>query len=1688
MLIAPSSSRRHNAGRSLLLLLAGALLVAGHAQSAPPPERIIKPVVPPKQLGELIRGQSIEAGSLINVGAARLAYGVSGAGYTAAVMDTGIRATHVDFAGRVVAQRNYTTDNGGNINDANDGEGHGTNVSGIVLANGVHVGMAPAANVAALKVLDNNGSGGGAGILAALDWVIANRVAFNITVVNMSLGDGGNYTTIGNDAVLARVTTLRNARVAVCAAAGNDYFEWGSTQGMGWPAVHPDTVSVGAVYDANIGPVGYGGAFANTTAADRITPFSQRLHPNVNASTRTDVFAPGAEITSAGITSDTSSSSSHGTSQACPAVAGIVILLQEYAVRITGNLPTVDQLENWIRQGAVTINDGDDEDDNVTNTGLNFPRINALAALQAAEQELATSVSPSNLNAGSISHDSISLTWTDNNTNETGFEIDRALGAGAFSFLTSVGPNISFYVDQGLNSNTSYTYRVRATTALGPTAYTNSASALTFPEDPSGLTVTTPAPPAGRSQLNLSWNDNSDLPTAFEIYRSLNPLNIVNLHATTSVGATTFTDTGLSSATTYYYKVRAINARGPSLQFSGTAQGTTLPAPPTAPGALTATVQSPTSISLNWNDNSTNETGYRLERVNGTSFLAGTGLTSVPLAANATSRLDTNLTPNTTYTYRVFATNASGDSLASAEAGGTTFPEIPADPGAVTVTAQSDTSLQVEWLDNSTNETGFRIERFVNSAFVQVGTVTANQTSFLNTGLLSNTSYTFRVRALNGVSVSGPSPTGDGLTLPAAPTGLAVLAQSTSQVLLTWTDASASPSAFKIERKTDGGYTELDTTGVGEVSYTDGTATANTAYTYRIRGTNASGDGDYSAQVSVSTPPNPPAAPTNLVVSVVSQSTLLLSWNDNSSDETAFKIERSSDGSAYITVATVNPNTTGFTNNGLAANTTYWFRVKATNAGGDSMPSNVDSEATLPNVPPAPSGLSVSVVSQTELQLSWTDTSSDESGFKIESSTDGSSFTAAGATGADVQTFTAGSLTANTRYYFRVKATNAGGDSAPSNVASAITLPNPPTAPTSPAVVVVSSTSLQVTWVDASNNETSFTIERSLDGSVFTAAGTVSANVTSFTNSGLTPMTLYYFRVAATNAGGSSFSGTVTGTTPPVPPAAPANLTATAVSSSSIQLGWSDTSTETGFRIERAAGGGAFAEIGTAGANVLTFTDSGRAANTLYVYRVKAFNGGGDSVPSNTAEGLTLPGVPGSVTVTVVSATRLDIGWTDTNPQPAAVRVERAPSGGGFIEVGQVQAGISTFADVGRAANTTYQYRLRASNASGFSGYTDVASGTTLPLAPTAPSGLTVVTGGAGTLNVSWTDTSNNETGFLLERGLDGVSFGQIGVLAAGATSYSDSGLQANTSYSYRVRAFNAGGNSNYAGPVAASTVPNPPAAPSALAVSTGSSSQLNLTWNDNSGNEAGFKIERASDGVNFSVIAVTAANATAFANTGLTAGATFQYRVRATNGGGDSDFSGPISGTTFPNAPAAPTNLTATAQSATAVRLNWVDASSNEDGFIIERRTGNAGAYVERFRTAANATQYAEDVLLGDTDYMYRVRAFNGGGDSAGVEASVSTLTGVLSVQLQRSPSKAGKPVKCTVTLTGPAPAGGAVVTITSSAQSVAKAPATLRIKAGKQVGSFTVQTRKAGIGAAATITATYGGQSASAVLTLIR
>ena len=293
--------------------------------------------------------------------------------------------------------------------------------------------------------------------------------------------------------------------------------------------------------------------------------------------------------------------------------------------------------------------------------------------------------------------------------------------------------------------------------------------------------------------------------------------------------------------------------------------GGTPPSPPAAPSGLTATAASSSQINLSWTDNSTNESGFRIERCQ------GSGCTSfaqiVEVGANVTSYSNTGLAASTTYVYRVRAFNSGGNSAYSNTATATTqaAPSPPAAPSGLTATAASSSQINLGWTDNSTNEDGFRIERCQGSgctSFAQIAEVGANVTSFSNTGLAASTAYVYRVRAFNGGGNSGYSNTATATTqaagsVPAAPSALSATAASNSQINLSWTDNSTNESGFRIERCQGFGCTnfaQIAEVGAGVTSFSNTGLSRITFYSYRVRAFNSAGNSGYSNTASANTP------------------------------------------------------------------------------------------------------------------------------------------------------------------------------------------------------------------------------------------------------------------------------------------------------------------------------------------------------------------------------------------------------------------------------------------------------------------------------------------------------------------------------------------------------------------------------------------------------------------------------------------------------------------------------------------------------------------------------------------------------------------------------------------------------------------------------------------------------------------
>ena len=282
-----------------------------------------------------------------------------------------------------------------------------------------------------------------------------------------------------------------------------------------------------------------------------------------------------------------------------------------------------------------------------------------------------------------------------------------------------------------------------------------------------------------------------------------------------------------------------------------------------------------------------------------------------------------------------------------------------------------------------------------------------------------------------------------------------------------------------------------------------------------------------------------PSRPTSLSAKATAWNHIDLKWQDNSSNENGFEIQKSSGGSdgPWNTIHNNGANDHNYTVGSLNADTTYWFRVRAYNAAGNSDWSGVAHDLTFNRYPPdAPSNCTATANNDDKITVAWADNSSNEDNFIISQSTDAVTWTAVRTNGANTTSYAVTGLKGNRTYYFRVKARNEAGSSAWSNTASDTT---PPTAPSN--LVASKGTGfdkINVTWDDNSGAEAGFKIERATaSNGPWTQVATNAASDPTYTDIGLAPSSTYWYRVRSYNANGNSaYSNVDSGTTGNQPP------------------------------------------------------------------------------------------------------------------------------------------------------------------------------------------------------------------------------------------------------------------------------------------------------------------------------------------------------------------------------------------------------------------------------------------------------------------------------------------------------------------------------------------------------------------------
>ena len=453
----------------------------------------------------------------------------------------------------------------------------------------------------------------------------------------------------------------------------------------------------------------------------------------------------------------------------------------------------------------------------------------------------------------------------------------------------------------------------------------------------------------------------------------------------------------------------------------------------------------------------------------------------------------------------------------------------PIPPSGLSATVVSDTQIDLVWVDNSNDETGFRIERKTvpGGTYVQIAAAAPNDIKYNDTSLSAATAYDYQVVATNN--------TGDSVSneVSATTASVAIPIVNTYSISGTITNGLA---GVTITRSSNGSATTT-TDSSGNYSFS-GTSNGNYTLTPRMTGytftpadrtVNVSGADQPAMNFSAAAVATAPVAPSGLSASVISSTQVSLAWLDIANNETGYKIERSMTGPAgtYVPIATVATNVTVYNDSTGSANTLYHYRVLATNGVGDSGYSNVVNATTSPNTYRISGvithgGVAFAGVSVALDGSATPATTNGNGNYSFIGALDGGSYT----------------LTPSKAGYVFSPAsqlvTVSGGDLAATTFVA--TAEAAPVAPSGLAATAVSASQINLTWVDNSNNEDGFSIERKIgSGGTYAQIGTVAADAAANPDTNLSSSTSYYYRVKASNEVGDSYSAEVIYTTAAVP-------------------------------------------------------------------------------------------------------------------------------------------------------------------------------------------------------------------------------------------------------------------------------------------------------------------------------------------------------------------------------------------------------------------------------------------------------------------------------------------------------------------------------------------------------------------------
>ena len=1035
-----------------------------------------------------------------------------------------------------------------------------------------------------------------------------------------------------------------------------------------------------------------------------------------------------------------------------------------------------------------------------------------------------------------------------------------------------------------------------------------------------GMTAT-----AGRQNVTLKWP-----PVADAVWYNLYFQRVGDAGGIDRIVNVTspFVHERLASGATYKYQIRAGYAEGE--RDTGLTATVTL-----APGRPQAVDVQGTahSVALQW-DPVSGAVDYRIYwNTSGKVTTSDSGVTSQQAAY-----LHQDLRPGARYFYRIAAQNAGGEGELSREVSVQLTSAAPA----INSIVAGETDATLFWTQVAAAESYHLYWNTTGGVTKGDKKIEYVSPAFIHTGRARGATYYYRLSALNLAGESELSPEISLTFPPVAP--VPRVRNDNDRALLDWAAVSGAAS-YHVYWDTRPGVTSSSRKITGATPpFAPSDLQAGETYYYRVAAVNAGGE-TLSGEVAAALRPAAPVitqfdkAPQKITLQwapVVGAQTYTLYWNTQ--------------GKVGVTDNKVPGVTFPWAHTGLSNGVTYYYRLAAQNIGGES-PLSPEVQVVMP--PDAPKVASAQGGDK-RVTLSWNAVPS-SSLYTVYWNTSGDVSTAAEkVTTKDLQ-WTHEALRNGGKYYYRVSASNEGGESALTPQFDVTLAPSAPRA----KIAAVGERQVTLSW-ELTEGAAAYHVYWNTSGNVSTRDKKLAGVTPPFVHAQLRKGDTYFYLVTAANEGGEVAAAPLQVTLLPDSPGIPAVIGG----DKQITLSWKAVNGAVAYRVHWNTKGEVAVTDAHLEVSASSVVHTGVANGGAYFYRIVALNAGGES-PLSTETKVTLPPDAPVIAAPVAGDKQVTLAWSEVSGA-ATYNIYWNTSGSVISKDQKISVTASPYVHQNLANGLTYNYQITAMNAGGETAAMPVR----VTLIPEV-SAVGTARGANKQATLQWTAVPG-ATAYTVYWNASGAVSERDARLDAFTAPVQHTGLTNGGSYYYRISARNEAGASPLSQEFSVLLAPDAPV----LEAAHGDGRSASLRWKPAFG-ASGYRAYWSTTGTVTSKDAQLSSTKTALVHPALVRGMTYYYRLAALNGSGESELS-PVFSVTLAPEPTTISNLKATDNQ---IALAWKTSSGATEYHVYWNTTGNVSTKDASLKTSAAALLHEK--INNGTQYFYRIAASNAGGES---------------------------------------------------------------------------------------------------------